>query len=195
MISNRTALVLLDLQPVFMTSARPAASDVVSAANTVLGTATALDLPVIAIRTEHSPDGATWTLNMRRAASGFAYSADPATWFHPDLQLPVGTTCLTKTRDSGFYLTGLDDLLGYLQINSILLAGTSAELSIEHTARDAYARNVRVTFIQDAISSQSIRTRNEVLRRMSDQFGQQSVHSSQIMQRLRGLDVPQLIGR
>jgi NAD+ synthase len=185
-VNPSTAAVIIDVQPAFMSSLTPPPKQIIPATNVVLTHALQLGYPVIAICTEHAPDGSTWTLNMREDRQGFAYPDSPDSWLHPGLSLPVGAICLTKTRDSGFFRTGLDDVLSHLRITSILLAGSAAELCIEHTGRDAYARDIRVTYVKDAISGRSIQSRDRTLTKMAESFRQPNIQSEEIPKEAEG---------
>ena len=60
---------------------------------------------------------------------------------------------MIKTRDSAFFRTELEDLLASRGIESIALAGVSTESCIATTAADAYARDLRVVLVDEAVAS------------------------------------------
>jgi nicotinamidase-related amidase len=105
------------------------------------------------IRTSHSHDRSTWTLNMRDDDHGFLFTGDPDAAPLPELQLPDTSHELIKTRDSAFYDTTLAADLHAAGISHLVLCGVSTHSCIFQTAADAYAHNLLVTIASDAVAS------------------------------------------
>ena len=126
--------------------------DLVAACNSLAARATAAGAPVIEVRTEHKPDRSTWALNMRDDDSGMVIEgttgAEPVAGLHTDNAFTV-----IKTRDSAFFRTELEDLLAARGVETIALAGVSTESCIATTAADAYARDLRVVLVDEAVAS------------------------------------------
>ena len=74
--------------------------------------------------------------------------AEPVAGLHTDEVITV-----IKTRDSAFFRTELEDLLAARGIETIALTGVSTESCIATTAADAYARDLRVVLVDEAVAS------------------------------------------
>jgi len=60
-----------------------------------------------------------------------------------------------KPKHSGFYSTNLDVLLNYLQTESLILAGITANICVLFTANDAYMRDYELIVPGDCVASES----------------------------------------
>ena len=58
-----------------------------------------------------------------------------------------------KPRHSGFYGTPLEFLLDELEVNSIVLAGLSADMCVSATAQDAHVRKYRLWVPSDCVAA------------------------------------------
>jgi len=192
---RRALLLLVDLQPTFLRQVRPHAADVLASANESMKYARILGVPIVAVRTEHTADGATWSLNMREDQQGFALEGSAEAQFAPELELDYLVTPLVKRRDSAFFATDLDALLVQLATRQILLGGLMASSCIAHTARDAYARDLKVTLLRETIGDVSVRSRNHALKSLEAEFRQPIRSTGDFVNGLQSFDVPTLIGR
>jgi nicotinamidase-related amidase len=164
------ALVIVDMQVDYFNDGEleRCRDDLVAACNTLVERANAAGVPVIEVRTEHTSDRSTWALNMREDDSGMVIEGTPGAEPVAGLRTD-GATTVIKTRDSAFFRTGLEELLGSHGVGTIALAGVSTESCIATTAADAYARDLRVVLVDEAIASVD----PELDRRTLEQLGQQ----------------------
>jgi nicotinamidase-related amidase len=148
------ALVIIDMQVDYFNDSEleKCRDDLVTACNTLVERAVAAGAPVIEVRTEHRPDRSTWALNMREDDSGMVIEGTPGAEPVPSLSTGDAVTVI-KTRDSAFFRTGLEDVLTAHGVESIALAGVSTESCIATTAADAYARDLRVVLVDEAVAS------------------------------------------
>jgi len=83
----------------------------------------------------------------------------------PDLRPEAGDTILYKTRFSGFFNTGLDDLLRKRGIDTLVVTGCTTSICVESTVRDAMFRDYRCLVLEDCsaepIGSNEPRTNHE----------------------------------
>jgi nicotinamidase-related amidase len=70
-----------------------------------------------------------------------------------ELQATPGDIHVTKRQWGAFYGTDLDLQLRRRGIGTVLLGGVATNFGVESTARDAWERNYRVVFVEDAMSS------------------------------------------
>ncbi len=84
--------------------------------------------------------------------AGFLLKGDEDAQFLTDL-ITEGTTELVKTRDSAFHGTDLRARLRRVGVNQILVAGVSTHTCVAATAADAYASDLDVVLVDDAIAS------------------------------------------
>lgn len=178
------ALVVIDLQRDYFVDAEleRCRADLVDAVNRLAAAATAAGVAVVEVRTEHHPDGSTWTLTMREDGRGPAIAgtsgADPV----PGLDLGAATR-VVKTRDSAFFATDLADVLRRLGVDHVVLAGVSTESCVAATAVDAFAHDVRVTIVSDATASIERRLHEESLTRLARQYRQQVATLDDVVRR------------
>lgn len=58
-----------------------------------------------------------------------------------------------KPKHSGFYSTSLEILLAYLEVDTLILAGWTADICVLFTASDAYLRDYRIFVPRDCVAS------------------------------------------
>ncbi|KRC64689.1 hypothetical protein ASE12_07865 [Aeromicrobium sp. Root236] len=175
------ALIVVDMQVDYFNDneLERCRDDLVAACNTLAERALAAGAPVIEVRTEHRPDRSTWALNMRDDDSGMVIEgtagAEPVAGLRTD-----GTTTVVKTRDSAFFRTELEDLLAAQGIETIALAGVSTESCIATTAADAYARDLRVVIVDEAVASVDPALNRRTQEQLEQQYRQPTVRLDQL---------------
>jgi ureidoacrylate peracid hydrolase len=131
----------------------------------MLDRARSIGLPIVHVRTEHSPwtDSAAWIGRHHGQQRTVCY---PGTWgadyfpgFQPrtDADRKPGSHefVVTKHRYSGFVGTELDLVLRSHQIRTVIMTGEATNVCVESTARDAFMRDYRVVFVSDCTASTS----------------------------------------
>ncbi len=78
---------------------------------------------------------------------------DWGTEFHEQLDVNTNDIVLVKHRVSAFYATPLDLILKNNNIDTVLIAGVSTDLTVSSTARDAHDRDYTVTIIEDCCAA------------------------------------------
>lgn len=58
-----------------------------------------------------------------------------------------------KPKHSGFYSTSLEILLAYLEVNTLVLTGLTADICVLFTASDAYLRDYHIFIPRDCVAS------------------------------------------
>lgn len=148
------ALVVVDLQVAYLDGGllEEHREQLVERANALIRWCRARGSPVVVVRTEHRRDGATWTLNMREDDQGFAFSGDDDAQVVPELDR-AGTHELVKTRDSAFVRTDLAERLARWGTRALVVCGVSTHTCVALTTADAYARDLDVFVVPDAVAS------------------------------------------
>lgn len=151
---SRTVLVVVDLQEAFMEDAAMAAhrGELVEHCQTVLTWATELGVPVVDVRTMHQRDRSTWTINMREDDQGFLFEDSPHTAHLEELDLRDAVQ-VTKTRDDAFVGTDLERVLRDLEARALIMIGVSTHTCVLLTAAHAFALDLEVVLVRDAIAS------------------------------------------
>lgn len=151
---SRSALVVMDMQRAyFENDALEAHRDqLVTQCGAAVGWARDNGLPVINVRTEHRRDRSTWTLNMLEDDQGFLFEGDPHTQVVDGLDL-TGAVDVVKTRDDAFLGTSLSDVITELDVDMLVLTGVSTHTCIATTAAHAFADQLEVVLVRDAIAS------------------------------------------
>ena len=146
------ALVLVDLQDDYFSDDTLDAvrAGLVRVCNGLAAAAHEAGTPVIEVRTVHDATGSTWALNMVEDGQGMAIEGTSGVAPLPELDLGQ-TVRVSKTRDSAFHQTVLVGVLARLGVRTIALGGVSTESCVMSTATDAYAHDVRVLLVEDAI--------------------------------------------
>jgi nicotinamidase-related amidase len=175
------ALLVIDLQRDFFAHDELAArrDRVVEACNTVVRRAHEAGAPVFEIRTVHSPDRSSWSLNMLADGQGMTIESTPGSQSVDGLDT-AGAIVVEKTRDSAFHGTTLAEKLGDRAIESVALCGVSTESCIAMTAAEAYARDLHVTLVGDALASVDPEAHDNALDRLSRQYRQRIVPADEV---------------
>jgi nicotinamidase-related amidase len=175
------ALLVVDLQQDFFADAELARhrETLVKACNAVTEKARSAGVPVFEVRTVHSPDRSSWSLNMLTDGQGMAIESTPGA-APIDGLATHGAMIVEKTRDSAFHGTTLAEKLGDRGIASLAICGVSTESCIAMTAAEAYARDLHVTLVSDALASVDPEAHDNALDRLSRQYRQSIVRSSDI---------------
>jgi len=129
----------------------------------LLAAARKIALPVVHVRTEHSPwtDSASWIGRhhgqRRTVCFPGSWGADYFPGFAPEEagERSPGRheLVVTKHRYSGFVGTELDLVLRSQNIRTVILTGEATNVCVESTARDAFMRDYWVVFVSDCTAS------------------------------------------
>lgn len=167
------ALLVIDLQEDFFVDDELARrrDELVGRCNQVVTRAREAGAPIFEIRTVHAPDRSSWSLNMLSDDEGMAIEATDGAQPVDELRAP-GAVIVEKTRDSAFHGTSLAEKLDDAGITSIAVCGVSTESCIAMTAAEAYARDLQVTLIGDALASIDPEAHDHALDRLSRQYRQ-----------------------
>lgn len=144
--NGRTALILIDMQLEYFDESRPLqvpdGQDVLVNAVRLLGEARGYRIPVVHIKhVTHDPQKAAF-----RAGSLYTNIMSEV--------MPVeGEKVIEKSVPGAFYGTDLDEYLGGLQVDTVILAGLMSFMCCDTTAREAHARGYRVIFVKDATAA------------------------------------------
>ena len=151
----KPALLLIDLQHDYLRAAglRPAASEVVEQAAALLHGCRSLSIPVLHVWTTVRPADDRRMPHWRErgywaCVEGTEGHATPAP-LRPRPEEPV----VHKTFFSGFGTGGLDDALGELKVDHLLMAGVHLHACVRATVLDAYQRDYRIWVAEDAVAS------------------------------------------
>ena len=71
----------------------------------------------------------------------------------PELAPRDGERIIDKTRFSAFQATGLEEHLAGLGVDTVVLCGFTTNVCVDSTARDAFARDLRLVVAADACAS------------------------------------------
>lgn len=176
------ALLLVDLQLAFFT--RPPLQErraaVARQCQQLVDAARAASVPVLNLVTEHRRDASTWTLAMLDDGQGFAFTGTLEARPLPELDLAHART-VVKTRDSGFHGTALDATLRSLGVRTVVLAGVSTHACVRATATDAYAHDLRVVVVSDAVASDDPERGERALHEMAEDLRAEVVTTREVI--------------
>ena len=134
------------------------------------------NMPVVHVRIIHKADGSTWNQSMRKHWTGHPIEGTviEGTWeaeMHPDVHKCAEDVVLTKTRGSAFIRTELEDVLGELEVSTVVLAGYSTNRCVGLTAIDAWERDLRVMLAGEAILGTNVAEGDLMLDYLRRAFG------------------------
>jgi nicotinamidase-related amidase len=150
---ERTALLLMDFQPVILDS-RPGTAPALAGAVSALALARKADLQVIFVRVAFTPQDYGSVSDRNKSFAGIrerARMADgaPEMDVHPDLVRAEKDVVVTKTRVGGFSTTNLHTHLTARGIDTLVLGGVSTSGVVLSTVRDAADRDYRLLVLAD----------------------------------------------
>ncbi|MEJ1192549.1 cysteine hydrolase family protein [Pseudarthrobacter sp. CCNWLW207] len=179
------ALLVIDMQNAYFEDPALAAQqkDVVAACNELVEAFASNGHKALLVGTEHEQDKSTWSLNMLDDDQGFIFRGSEQARFVPGLAID-GLPQLVKTRDSAFIGTDLLSRLRNWGVDEVVLAGVSTHNCIAQTGADAFARNIRVTYAEDATGSENTRAATDMLRILSDEYRQRVQSNAEILRRI-----------
>jgi nicotinamidase-related amidase len=73
-----------------------------------------------------------------------------------------------KPKHSGFYSTSLDVLLGFLRVDTLILAGVATNICVLFTANDAYMRDYFLYVPRDCVAANTADETNYALKQMGN---------------------------
>lgn len=151
----KTALVLIDLQRgiVGYDVAPHNGAQVVKNAARLVEAFRGAGLPVVFVRVAPTP--ATALKPIVDAAPTSPSRASGWDELDPSLGVKPEDVVVTKQNWGAFYGTDLDLQLRRRDVTRIAICGISTNIGVESTARDAYERNYKLLFIEDAMSAMS----------------------------------------
>lgn len=141
------------------TAERIASYQCIERANRVTAWARAQHWPVIHVKVGFSASYIEWPSHSPMFGAARQKQAlilgDWGTEFHHTLQQELSDIVVTKHRVNAFYGTDLAVILRAQTVNNVVLVGTSTQMAVESTARDAHDRDYGVTVVHDACQAAS----------------------------------------
>lgn len=128
-------------------------------------------IPTIFLRTVHSAatDSAAW---MRRSPYGGSVCREGTWGTEPyGIEALDGDTIVLKHRYGGFVGTRLEQVLRATGRTTLVLTGTSTNVCVETTAREACMRDYDVVVIEDAVASTNLDEHEAALHSIRRYFG------------------------
>jgi nicotinamidase-related amidase len=178
--ASTQALLIIDMQNDFFVDdeLERCREDLTKACNELIGRAREAGVPVIELQTVHKHDKSTWALNMLEDDQGM--SLEGGEGVQRVTGLLAGDVVIAKTRDSAFHGTELESRLKDAGVERLVLCGVSTESCIAATATDAYARDLRVTLVEDGTASIEWAQHDETLARLKQQYRQDVLSASDV---------------
>ncbi|KQQ42757.1 cysteine hydrolase family protein [Nocardioides sp. Leaf307] len=153
---------------------------VVAACNRLVVAARTHGVPVVEVVTEHRHDRSTWALNMLEDGCGMTLEGTEGARRLPELDV-AGADRVVKIRDSAFHRTDLAELLTGLGVDTVVLVGVSTEACLSATASDAYAHDLRVVLVEDAMASVDPERHERALKELVAQYRQRRRDVDQVV--------------
>jgi nicotinamidase-related amidase len=167
----RPALIVIDMLNDYWAGQDAGRRDaMVAAINELAAALRARSYPVIWVRQEFEPDLSDAFAEMRSKNIRRTIKGTEGCQLLPGLSVVATDHVVVKKRYSAFFGTGLDELLGRLKPDTLILAGINTHACIRTTAIDAYQRDWPVTLALDCIDSYDREHHEVSLRYMKDKI-------------------------
>jgi len=127
-------------------------------------------LPVIWVRQEFEPDLRDAFPEMRSKQIYVTIRGTRGCQIHSQLAVATPDLVVVKKRYSAFFGTGLDETLGRLRPDTLILAGINTHACIRATAVDAYQRDWPLVLASDCIDSYDREHHDISLKYMKDKM-------------------------
>ena len=155
----RTALLVVDLQRVFVDGSPVAAPDglaVLHRLNQLAAYCRQRGIHVIhtrhVVRPDHSNAGLLAEV-VPAVAQGVIDDGSVSAELHPELDIVPGDIIVAKPRFGAFHGTDLETILRAAGIDTLIIGGIATNMCVETTAREAATREFRVLFLRDGTAT------------------------------------------
>ncbi|GMA30891.1 N-carbamoylsarcosine amidase [Litorihabitans aurantiacus] len=168
------AVVVVDFQVAFTRHAEIGPGTARSLASTaqLLDAARAVGIPVIHLVMVLDDLGDRMLAQrVRSSLTEGCLRGDPRTAIDPAVGAQPGDHVVEKTVASGFFRTRLEGLLAELEVDEIVLAGTSTSGCVRATAVDAAYRSLRVSLVEECCDDFRPLSEQASLWDVQDRFG------------------------
>ncbi len=150
---KKIALMVIDMQRFFVEPGSPLSLEhgnvIIPTVKRLIESFRKAGLPVIYTRHVHHPDGSD-AGNLGWWWDGMIIEGSPESEINSELAPLPGEKIIFKHRYSSFHGTDLETVLRGKEIRDIVISGVMTNLCCETTAREAFMRDYRVTFLADA---------------------------------------------
>jgi nicotinamidase-related amidase len=151
---RKPALLVIDMLNDFLAGWQPEARRrLARSIDELVETTRSVGHPVVWIRQEFDPDLRDAFPEMRAKNIAITIKGTAGCEIIPELRVLPTDSMIIKKRYSAFYNTVLDETLGRLKPDSLIVAGINTHACIRMTAIDAYQRDWPVILAADCIDS------------------------------------------
>jgi ureidoacrylate peracid hydrolase len=158
-IPERLALVNIDVQRCFVSDsplACPGARTVIPRINRIAGVCRASGILVVHVRHVLNADASNAGVLGEISPivkQGLIAAGSESAELHPDLLVDSSDVLVDKPRFGAFHGTDLERILRVRGIDSIIVSGLVTNVCCDTTAREAFARDIRVFFLSDGTAT------------------------------------------
>lgn len=127
--------------------------------------------PLVWVKQEFLPDLSDASLEVKRGGIFVVISGTSGACILPELDVRSSDDVIIKKRYSAFFGTDLDNLLGRLHCDQLIVAGINTHACIRTTVVDAYQRDYDVILARECIDSHDGEHHEITWRYMDGKFG------------------------
>jgi maleamate amidohydrolase len=171
---NNPAVIVVDFQRAFTEheSIGPSTAIALEHTNEMLNAARSAGVPVIYLSMIlDSLDDRMLAQRVRSTLTARCERGNPWTEISSVVAMQPGDHLVEKTVATGFYRTRLDDLLQQLDIDEVVVVGTSTSGCVRATVMDAAYRSYRVSIVEECVDDFRTLSGEVSLWDMQDRFG------------------------
>lgn len=192
---KRPAVLIIDMQNDFVdpdspSSVVPMITDIIVPQQELLNEARALGVPVFYTRGIVSPsrvDEGLWRVKFRSHRDGLCQiEGTRGSEITDELKPQLGDVVICKRRPSAFFRTDLDVFLRGLEVDTLLITGTSISGCVRATVTDAFSLNYRAMVIKECVADRNAYSAESSLFDMNSKYAD-VVSIDQVMTYLHSL--------
>ncbi|MBX8639578.1 MAG: cysteine hydrolase [Thermoplasmata archaeon] len=175
--SAGTVLILVDMINEFVSGkyGSPRAEKMVPHVLTLLNKARQAEIPVIYVRDAHRENDPELKVWGKHAMEGTTASEIVTT-----LKPEKDETVFSKRQYSAFLNTGIDRKLKRIGARSIIFAGISADICVQHNVADAFYRGYTTLAVRECVESISADAKERALKYMETIYGTKILSLKQV---------------
>ncbi len=174
---RRTAVLVVDVQPLFVETAEPSADEALLALTRFLFAAHEANVLRVFIRFMQADTPTDRWASLWREQFGDEFidraaPDSPAVAYSPGFEPEVGDLAITKDRYSAFRGTDLADQLRRRDIETVIVTGLTTDVCVSSTARDAFQLDFNTITLSDCCAADERARHEAALVTLGKVFGQ-----------------------
>ena len=155
-----------------------------TAVNELVDAAREENIPIIWVRQEYKADLSDAPLYNRKNNKPITIVETEGCQLLPELHCEESDHEIVKKRYSAFFNTELDDLLGRLNVNTVIITGINTMTCVRTTSIDAYQRDYEVILALDGVDAYDVEQHENSIKYLQYAVAR-GMHNEELMEFMR----------